>query len=598
MKYNKNKEFSEIKKNPSQGKRISAVRRAENMVWTAAGVYDFEPQFLSFWQDGTPDFYTNSIIGYAHKWYFTTAMQTLFSTINDSLHRDLYDGLLWFVLENCTFEREVSARPALNEMRYSYAKKFLDQESSRSRQQWMAQNSTVYALQAARCHTILGQDTGLVSTKEKKLFNELTLSGSATDQEIIHRVTSVFQQYFHYSGQPDRLTFLYRCSMRLKRNLLNHFPSRIVRNDRLFVESGSSSAPGGKGTGRTGPDFNRTADASEKDYEYIRQCFGRPLYPKEKECRLNTALCTWPHDHSHLYYTDGISETCTRTDASILQARKDIDHQEKRNQIHFDEHQFIYRSSICKLSEQIQNAILVSPVPLPIRGRSGQLATSEIWRGLFLHDDRIFYTKMEEEQPSFSVDLVLDASASCMDYQETLAAQSYVIAQSLQKCRIPVQVTSFSSLRSYTVIHRFIRYNETDKNTNLFRYFAAGWNRDGLALRAIHQLMEEEPAAPNRIAIIFTDASPNDDRKIPASLEHGFALSRDYSGNAAVKDVATEVRALKKDGIQVMAILNGNFGDTKAAREIFGKDFTRIERPAQLASAVGRLLISKIQQLS
>ena len=221
MKYNKNKEFSEIKKNPSQGKRISAVRRAENMVWTAAGVYDFEPQFLSFWQDGTPDFYTNSIIGYAHKWYFTTAMQTLFSTINDSLHRDLYDGLLWFVLENCTFKREVSARPALNEMRYSYAKKFLDQESSRSRQQWMAQNSTVYALQAARCHTILGQDTGLVSTKEKKLFNELTLSGSATDQEIIHRVTSVFQQYFHYSGQPDRLTFLYRCSMRLKLSLIH-----------------------------------------------------------------------------------------------------------------------------------------------------------------------------------------------------------------------------------------------------------------------------------------------------------------------------------------------------------------------------------------
>ena len=283
MKYNKNKEFSEIKKNPSQGKRISAVRRAENMVWTAAGVYDFEPHVsLPLGMDGTPDFYTNSIIGYAHKWYFTTAMQTLFSTINDSLHRDLYDGLLWFVLENCTFEREVSARPALNEMRYSYAKKFLDQESSRSRQQWMAQNSTVYALQAARCHTILGQDTGLVSTKEKKLFNELTLSGSATDQEIIHRVTSVFQQYFHYSGQPDRLTFLYRCSMRLKRKLLNHFPSRIVRNDRLFVESGSSSAPGGKGTGRTGPDFNRTADASEKDYEYIRQCFGAPSTRKKK----------------------------------------------------------------------------------------------------------------------------------------------------------------------------------------------------------------------------------------------------------------------------------------------------------------------------
>ena len=268
--------------------------------------------------------------------------------------------------------------------------------------------------------------------------------------------------------------------------------------------------------------------------------------PERKECRLNTALCTWPHDHSHLYYTDGISETCTRTDASILQARKDIDHQEKRNQIHFDEHQFIYRSSICKLSEQIQNAILVSPVPLPIRGRSGQLATSEIWRGLFLHDDRIFYTKMEEEQPSFSVDLVLDASASLHGLSGN--SRSTELCHRTKSPKVPDSSAGhfFSSLRSYTVIHRFIRYNETDKNTNLFRYFAAGWNRDGLALRAIHQLMEEEPAAPNRIAIIFTDASPNDDRKIPASLEHGFALSRDYSGNAAVKDVATEVRALKK----------------------------------------------------
>lgn len=158
----------------------------------------------------------------------------------------------------------------------------------------------------------------------------------------------------------------------------------------------------------------------------------RPLYPKEKECRLNTALCTWPHDHSHLYYTDGISETCTRTDASILQARKDIDHQEKRNQIHFDEHQFIYRSSICKLSEQIQNAIFFSPVPLPIRGRSGQLATSEIWRGLFLHDDRDLLYK-DGGRTAF---LFRRSCTGCLRLLHGLSGNSrsteYVIAQSLQ----------------------------------------------------------------------------------------------------------------------------------------------------------------------
>ena len=48
----------------------------------------------------------------------------------------------------------------------------------------------------------------------------------------------------------------------------------------------------------------------------------------------------------------------------------------------------------------------------------------------------------------------------------------------------------------------------------IFRYFAAGWNRDGLALRGAGHLMEGSPAK-NRLLIILTDASPNDDRRIP-----------------------------------------------------------------------------------
>ena len=143
------------------------------MVWTAAGVYDFEPQFLSFWQDGTPDFYTNSIIGYAHKWYFTTAMQTLFprSMIRfTGISTMDFSGLF---LRTALLNGKSLPVPLSMKCVIPMQKKFLDQESSRSRQQWMAQNSTVYALQAARCHTILGQDTGLVSTKEKNFSTNL-----------------------------------------------------------------------------------------------------------------------------------------------------------------------------------------------------------------------------------------------------------------------------------------------------------------------------------------------------------------------------------------------------------------------------------------
>ena len=38
-------------------------RRAINLVWTASGDYQFEPQFLALKSNGEPDFYMNCVIG-------------------------------------------------------------------------------------------------------------------------------------------------------------------------------------------------------------------------------------------------------------------------------------------------------------------------------------------------------------------------------------------------------------------------------------------------------------------------------------------------------------------------------------------------------
>ena len=38
-------------------------KRALNIVWNAAGRYDFEPPFLAFYSNGKPDQYFNMIIG-------------------------------------------------------------------------------------------------------------------------------------------------------------------------------------------------------------------------------------------------------------------------------------------------------------------------------------------------------------------------------------------------------------------------------------------------------------------------------------------------------------------------------------------------------
>ena len=108
--------------------------------------------------------------------------------------------------------------------------------------------------------------------------------------------------------------------------------------------------------------------------------------------------------------------------------------------------------------------------------------------------------------------------------------------------------------------------------------------------------MNSSPAK-NRLLILLTDASPNDDRRIPSDRKQGILLSQDYSGEAAVKDTAAEVRSLRRSGIQVMAVLNSEDGSTEAARKIYGDDFVRIERIDQFSSAVGTLLQDQIEKL-
>ena len=48
--------------------------------------------------------------------------------------------------------------------------------------------------------------------------------------------------------------------------------------------------------------------------------------------------------------------------------------------------------------------------------------------------------------------------------QETVAAQGYMIAQSLTNCGIPVRMYSFCSLNGYTIMNLYRDYQETDRN--------------------------------------------------------------------------------------------------------------------------------------
>ena len=274
------------------------------------------------------------------------------------------------------------------------------------------------------------------------------------------------------------------------------------------------------------------------DRAYIESCFGRSLYPPERLRKAEQELCTGDHLGCHLWFASGVPspEQAPTPEAKHLAEQAEL--QADRNRAYDAKNRELHRSVVLRLTEQIQNCILVHQQPNARIARSGNLDPERVWR--------VFRCAEEENQPSFTVDLLLDASASRLHCQEVIAAQGAILAESLSRCHIPVRVSSFCSLRGYTVL-RVLKHFKDKQWQGVNQYFASGWNRDGLALRAAGDLLDFDPGpAPRHLLILLTDASPNDSRRIPPSPEN--PLGRDYGGPYGVDDTAAEVRDLRRKG--------------------------------------------------
>ena len=197
----------------------------------------------------------------------------------------------------------------------------------------------------------------------------------------------------------------------------------------------------------------------------------------------------------------------------------------------------------------------------------------------------VFERKDQKEPGDFLVTLLLDGSSSQLERQEQIAAEAYMIAESLRLCYIPTQVYSFCSISGYTVCQR-LKGVETGSD-GVFQYTAIGFNRDGLAIRAVGTQMPEH-SYKNRLLIVLTDASPNGG-KLPGK--------KAYAGGDGLTDTAAEVRALKKQGIHVIGLFFGQDENVKAAKDIYGSSVARITDIGRLADTIGSLVQNEIQSI-
>ena len=268
--------------------------------------------------------------------------------------------------------------------------------------------------------------------------------------------------------------------------------------------------------------------------------------------------------------------------------------QREKNRAYYQANLTRNRLTIAQLTQKLQNTLLLQQDEEELSGRTGRLRGEAAWRAAALGEERIFTRRSDSRLGDLSVDILLDGSASQNRQQEKLATQAYILVESLTRCAIPVRVMAFCSVSGCTVLRVLREYDKPEENERVFDYVSAGWNRDGLALRAAAWLMRRAQSQ-NRLLLILSDASPNDDQRIPiGALPLG---GYSYSGKRGVDDTAAEAGQLRRQGIRPVCIFTGSDGELPAARKIYGQAMERIPSVGWFADAVSRLLCRQLRQI-
>ena len=572
-------------------------RRAANQVWAAAGAYGFEPLFLARYTDGTTDFYMNGIVGLVHKYYGDALIRDIFSAWESDTRQPMLDDMAWLYLENAAYRLELPRRPVLEALRFAHADYFFAIQYKLSRQEWMAKNQLVYTMQAARWRRVLGRADPVMTPYESGLAAALSPEKAPAAEQLKSEILSIYAKFNLFDGTVHQRAALHLHLDGLLATLATKaLPTQMIKTDRVTVEHSNAVDAAGSGPSVDKRQAHITLKQNAaQDRAYIESCFGRSLYPPERLRKAEQELCTGVHLGCHLWFSAGVPspEQAPTPEARHLAEQAEL--QADRNRAYYAKNQELHRSVVLRLTEQIRNCILVHQQPDQRVARSGNLCAGRVWRAPLLNDDRVFLCAEEENHPAFTVDLLLDASASRLHCQEVIAAQGSILAESLANCGIPVRVSCFSSLRGYTVLRVLKGFKEKSLQ-GICQYFASGWNRDGLALRAAGDLIDFDPGpAARHLLILLTDASPNDSRRIPPSPDD--PLGRDYGGSAGVEDAAAEVRALQRKGLRVSAVFMGEDASAADASRIYGKNMARIRGMDQLARAAGRLIQNEIREL-
>ena len=561
-------------------------RRAANQVWNGAENYDVRPEFQSYDSDGEAQLYFNTIIGLVYRYYQFDRFKPLFHTFQHQPKGELYSDLFWLGLEGAAYHRALSDRPVLQELRQDYARRVVKEAHA-------ADPQSAESLHAAWFRRALGQPEQ-EDAWQKDVLDALTFDPAWDEQQIMDRMEALLYQYFHRARRSvtDR-----QWSMWVGRSIgKGRRTSRFVQPNALRRLEQSGGGPDEEETGKKRPHplsflQGRTPELILR--RYVEDCFGVSMLTPPELAQVERELCTGVHKNCRLHFTKGepVKHELGRETAWDVETFRQ---QRKKNRAYYQAHLVENKLIIAQLTQKLQNTILLQSDVSVNLARAGQLYAPIAWRSAALEEEKVFVQRQQSELGDLTVDILLDGSASQNRQQEKLSTQAYLIAESLERCRIPVRVTEFCSVSGCTVLRILRDYDQRGRNDAIFDYVAAGWNRDGLALRAMGWLMRRS-RSDHRLLIILSDASPNDDQRIPiGALPLGGYV---YSGKRGIQDTATEAGLLRRQGITPVCVFTGSDLELEGGRKIYGKALTRIPTIGWFADAVSKLIQGQIRQL-
>lgn len=576
---------------------IREIKRAKNFIWASAEDYELNPLYLAFSPDGKADTYLNIIIGLSYKWYDGAQLEEFFNMLGGK-DKELFEGLFWIGLEKVLFKKEKDYRMALTDLRVEYAKGTVRQFKK------YTDNSLIEKIRYGYCRQILGKESNL-SAEEEELLSGFDFSNDMTTEQIIGKTKKILSEKFSYTPSLKKN----KKGVYFLQKVLSPFRS-VGKVSATYVRTKKYDDPTGFNEGKTGVlkkgknyllQFSLNGNPKYA-LEYVQSTFGKNMYNDFENQRIEEKLCTGKHKESHLLFTKGEKynlkeqsrELPKKEIKEILEFRRECKNQYEKNKEYFEKNRPVYKNSINRLSEQLRITLDSEREIFPLMSNHGKINGGKIWQALYVDNPRVFEKKEQEDKSGFSVDIMIDGSSSRKNSQEFIAAQVYVLAKSLERCNIPCQIYSYCSIRGYTVLRIFKDYSEQKAGKEIFKYVAAGNNRDGLALKGAGHLMEHSPKE-KRILVVLTDASPQDDQ---SATEGAFYKNNEYTDELAIKDTEKEIHNLKSNNIQVIGIFMGSERGTIAAKEIFGKDFVKIETIHQFSDAVGRILQEKIRNIN